>query len=112
MLNLKLAIVNQDNLNCRHWKTGPDIHLGCPMHNVAGLEDINGLFNATCFFTRQLEKSLNVVYLNNSYEAKRLAETAEVHGWMIIPRHFTKEITFILFEQVGFPTLARVGISC
>ena len=89
-----LAIVNQDNFNCQEWNVvasdSSEIHLQCPAKLQQTLGDINGLANSSCYLTRQLEKSFNIIYLNDSLKAKSLAEEAIVYGWVHIPPNFAQ----------------------
>ena len=57
---------------------------------MQSLGDVKCLDNSSCFFTRQLEKSLDIIYLNNTAEARSFAEEASVYGWIQIPRNFTQ----------------------
>ena len=102
-VDLKLAVVNHDNLNCPLWNA-TNIHLGCPMQSF---EDVKCLDNSSCFFTRQLEESLDIIYLNNTSEARSLAEAASVYGWIRIPSNFAQGLLSRLEmnENTSFPVI-------
>ena len=98
--------MNQDNFNCQEWNAS-DIHLQCPVATsqlLRTLGDINGFANSSCFFERQLEKSFNIIYLNDSLKAKSLAEEATVYGWIHIPPNFAHQASQRKNKHFFFPS--------